>query len=190
MAVERYDQRRATEATEANAIGTEYSRLNLLAPEIAAGARGLMTRYARLRIEFYTSRDATAPERNDRDTAALQEQMLGVVYKAASVQPNSISPLIVSGMNSVVDAQGFALAAWKNRLPFEVWLLLLAAALGASILIGLDSGQRAARITWAIPQSFSIAFQLIADIDSPRHGMVVIEPQNLVAFVNATDLLR
>ena len=39
MAVERYDQRRATEATEANAIGTEYSRLDLLPPEVAPAAR-------------------------------------------------------------------------------------------------------------------------------------------------------
>ena len=101
-----------------------------------------MMMYARLRIEFYTSRDEADLTRNDRDTAMLQEQILGVAYKVASGQPNSVSPLIVSGMNSVVDAQGFALAAWKNWLPFEVWLLLLASALGASILYWIGFGHK------------------------------------------------
>src|SRR3974390_2687355 len=39
MAVTRYDQRKNLEEAEANAIGTEYLRIDLLSPEDAARAR-------------------------------------------------------------------------------------------------------------------------------------------------------
>jgi hypothetical protein len=53
MAVGRYDQRKVYEEAEANAIGTEYLRLDLLPPESAAAARALLRAYANERIAFY-----------------------------------------------------------------------------------------------------------------------------------------
>ena len=45
MAVSRYDQRKNLEEAEANAIGTEFARADLLPESAIHGARGLLKRY-------------------------------------------------------------------------------------------------------------------------------------------------
>src|SRR5438477_1570999 len=57
MAISRYDQRKNYEEAEANAIGTEYARADLLPARDAARVRQLLKTYLDERILFYTSRD-------------------------------------------------------------------------------------------------------------------------------------
>ena len=52
MAVTRYDQRKNYEEAEANAIGTEYVRANLMPAEHAARVRDLLKRYLDRRMAF------------------------------------------------------------------------------------------------------------------------------------------
>jgi hypothetical protein len=62
MAISRYDQRKNYEEAEANAIGTEYLRADLLPAADAAKVRTLLRSYLHQRILFYTTREyATAP---------------------------------------------------------------------------------------------------------------------------------
>ena len=53
MAVSRYDQRKNYEEAEANAIGTEYVRADLLPVDDAAKVRELLRTYVNQRILFY-----------------------------------------------------------------------------------------------------------------------------------------
>ena len=57
MAVTRYDQRKNYEEAEANAIGTEFLRADLLPVEDAANVRELLKRYLGQRVLFYEDRD-------------------------------------------------------------------------------------------------------------------------------------
>jgi hypothetical protein len=57
MAITRYDQRKNLEEEEANAIGTEYVRADLLPAADAAKARALLLKYLDQRILFYETRD-------------------------------------------------------------------------------------------------------------------------------------
>ena len=50
MAIGRYDQRKLYEEAEANAIGTEYVRADLLAPDEASKVRELLRKYTDLRV--------------------------------------------------------------------------------------------------------------------------------------------
>ena len=56
MASSRYDQRKNLEETEANAIGTEILRADLLPPADAAKVRQLLGAYLDQRILFYINR--------------------------------------------------------------------------------------------------------------------------------------
>ena len=58
MAISRYDQRKSLEEAEANAIGTEYVRADLLPAADAARARTLLSKYLDQRILFYKTREA------------------------------------------------------------------------------------------------------------------------------------
>ena len=64
MATGRYDQRNNLEEAEANAIGTEYVRADLLSPADAASVRTHLVDYLNLRILYYITRDATRQPQN------------------------------------------------------------------------------------------------------------------------------
>src|SRR5271169_3433781 len=57
MAISRYDQRKNYEEAEANAIGTEYVRADLLPAADAAKVRVLLRGYLDQRVLFYKTRD-------------------------------------------------------------------------------------------------------------------------------------
>src|SRR3979411_94192 len=71
MATSRYDQRKNLEEAEANAIGTQYVRADLLAPADAAKMRALMRNYLDQRILFYTTRDEQQLKQINARTAQL-----------------------------------------------------------------------------------------------------------------------
>src|SRR5258706_1978021 len=135
MAINRYEQRKNYEEAEANAIGTEYVRTDLFPAADAARVRELLTNYLDQRVLFYTTRDRKQLERINTDTAELQNQMWSVVQARAVAQPTPVLALAVSGMNDVLNSQGYAQAAWWNRIPLEAWHLLAAIAIGCSLLI-------------------------------------------------------
>src|SRR6202021_2983974 len=79
MAISRYDQRKSYEEAEANAIGTEYLRVDMLPADKASTARALLRAYTEQRILFYTTRTAEAMAQVDTDTARLQRQLWSAV---------------------------------------------------------------------------------------------------------------
>ena len=181
MAVSRYDQRKNYEEAEANAIGTEYVRADLLPAEDAAKIRELLRRYTDRRISFYLARDQHEIEQIDAATAKLQTELWSAVSHAATSQPTPVVALAVSGMNDVLNSQGYTQAAWWNRIPIEAWGLLGLIAISCNLLLGYGERRTSVFTLLVLPLVVSISFFLIADIDSPRGGVIHILPQNLIA---------
>lgn len=182
MAVSRYDQRKNYEEEEANAIGTEYVRADLLPSDDAAKVRQLLQQYLDQRLLFYTTHDANQLAAVDAETAKLQAQMWTVVQAVARTQQTPTVALAVSGMNDVLNRQGYTQAAWWNRIPVGAWGLMVILALCCSVLIGYGAHRKAALLYSILPFLVSIAFFLIADIDSPRRGVIRVIPHNLISL--------
>src|SRR5277367_4633619 len=117
MAVSRYDQRKNLEEQEANAIGTEYVRVDVLPPADAAKVRVLLKTYLDQRILYYASRDERPIPQINAETLRLQNLLWAAVIVPVKAQPSPLTSLVVSGMNDVLNAQGYAQAAWWNRIP-------------------------------------------------------------------------
>jgi hypothetical protein len=182
MAVSRYDQRKNYEEAEANAIGTEYVRADLLPAADSERLRELLRKYLEQRILFYTTRDEHRLKQIDADTAKLQSDLWSVAQSAASAQPTPVTALAVSGMNDVLNSQGYTQAAWWNRIPIGAWALMGAIAICCNLLFGYHARKPGALLFLVLPLTVSIAFFLIADIDSPRGGVIRVLPQNLVSL--------
>ena len=180
MAVSRYDQRKNYEEAEANAIGTEYVRADLLPAADAAIVRELLRQYLDQRVLFYTTRDGRQLRRIDADTTQLQNELWSTVRAAAAAQPTPLMSLAISGMNDVLNSQGYTQAAWWNRIPSAAWGLMAAIAVFCNLLHGYHARTRDALLFLVLPLSVSISFFLIADIDSPRGGLIRVLPQNLL----------
>jgi hypothetical protein len=188
MAVTRYDQRKNYEEAEANAIGTEYARASLLPEADAARVRELLKRYLDQRVLFYTSNDARQLEQINAATMRLQTDLWAAVQAPAVAQPTPLMLLVIAGMNDVLNSQGYTQAAWWNRIPMAAWALMALIAIAGNLLVGfkalpmLEKGIRPALLQVLLPLIIAIAFFLIADMDSPRRGVIRVIPQNLLSL--------
>jgi hypothetical protein len=186
MAISRYDQRKNYEEAEANAIGTEYVRADLLPAADAARVRTLLNDYLDQRVLFYQTRDEVALRQINDATARLQTDLWSAVQAPAAARPTPVLALTVSGMNDVLNSQGYTQAAWWNRIPVAAWVLMAAIAICANLIFGYGARvKRGAMHMLILPLVLSIAFFLIADIDSPRRGVIRVNPQNLVSLVQS-----
>ena len=84
MAVTRYDQRNNYEEAEANAIGTEYVRADLLPAESAARVRELLKKYLDQRISFYLTHDRHRIGQADADTEKLKAGLWSSILPPAN----------------------------------------------------------------------------------------------------------
>lgn len=187
MALERYDQRKHYEEEEANAVGTEYLRLDFLPEADAAAARLLLKSYLDQRILFYISRDQDRLRQVNDHTALVQQQLWTAVRAPAAAQPNPNLALVVSGMNDVLNTAGYTQAAWWNRIPAAAWILLILIAVICNLMLGYSGGHaRSQRFQIVLlPFIVSVALFLVADIDSSRGGMIRVKPQNLLSLADS-----
>jgi hypothetical protein len=185
MATTRYDMRKTLEEEEANAIGTEYARLDFLPAQDSARLHVLLRQYTGLRIRFYTTRDQTELQRIYAETSKIQSQLWTTVAGAAKSQASPLTALASSGMNDVLNAQGYTQAAWWNRIPIAAWTLMLLIAVLSNVLLGYGMHGKVTVLSMILPLTVSISFFLIADIDSPRGGLIRVQPQNLYVLAES-----
>src|SRR6516164_9534401 len=188
MAVSRYDQRKNYEEAEANAIGTEYARADLLPTDDGTKVRELLRQYVNQRISFYHG-DAPQISEAASEAQKLQAELWSRVVQAAAARSTPVVALAVSGMNDVLNSQGYTQAAWWNRIPIAAWGLMVAIAICCNLLIGygaLHAEAKSVRLI-VLPLVVSISFLLIADIDSPRSGIIHVNPQNLLSLAQSMN---
>jgi len=184
LAISRYDQRKNLEEAEANAIGTEYIRADFLSPAEAANVRVLLKNYLDQRVLFYGTRDDRHLRQINADTARLQADLWTAVRPATEAKPTPVAALVVSGMNDVLNSQGYTQAAWWNRIPSAAWGLMVVIAICCNLLVGYGAHRAETKsiLLLVLPLIVSISFFLIADIDSPRGGVVRVRAQNLTSL--------
>jgi hypothetical protein len=185
MATERYDQRKNCEEAEANAIGTEYVRADLLPAADAARVRALLVDYLDQRLLFYETYNGDALRRiNDTTVQAETNLWSAVLAPNITREATPLHALVVSGMNDVLNSQGYTQAAWRNRIPTAAWVLMVMIAICGNVMFGYGAryAKAGAIHVLVLPLVLSIAFFLIADIDSPRRGVIRVSPENLTSL--------
>jgi len=185
MAIYRYDQRKNYEEEEANAIGTEYLRAELLPAVDIKRTKDLLRQYLDQRILFYEEQQEEHLPRINARTRELQRELWSVVQSAAASQPSPPVTLAAAGMNDVLNSEGYSIAAWRNRIPEAAWMLMATIALCSCALLGYTAHHAHARVFAILAIILSISFYLLADIDSPRGGLVRVHPLNLMSLADS-----
>lgn len=184
MATSRYDERKHLEEEEANAIGTEFVRAQVLPTLEAARVQSDLKAYLQARISFYTAPGESDVRSADLETARLQTKLWDEVAPIGAAKRTAVDALVLSGMNDVLNSQGYTQAAWWNRIPTAAWSLMAIIGAAASFLVGYGSARSKGRYYFLaiVPFLASIAAMLIADLDSPRGGLIRVTPQNLTSL--------
>ncbi|SPB13569.1 hypothetical protein NOV72_00833 [Caballeronia novacaledonica] len=189
MAVNRYDQRKNLEEGEANAIGTEYARADLTVARMSAPMKAALVRYVRLRLADFRTRDRAELTRINRDTANAQSELWKMATQVGKDMPTPIGALVVAGMNDVLNSQDYSEAARKNRIPIGAWILMLVIALCGCAVQGYGAKGKLRRglLVLILPVTVALSLALIADIDSPRGGIIHVDPVNLARLIRALE---
>ena len=193
MAINRHDQRELFEEGEANAIGTEFLRADLLLPKAAAATKDLLLQYTDQRILFYSKQSPEKIEEIRSKTDQLQTALWNEILPTVRTQHTASIALVAAGMNDVLNSQGYVQAAWWNRIPLTAWALMAAIAICANLLVGFGARnfEKNIALFMIFPFVISVSFFLIADIDSPRGGVIRIEARNLVALkINLSQQMK
>ena len=87
-------------------------------------------------------------------------------------------------MNDVLNSKGYTQAAWWNRIPNAAWALMAVIAICCNLLIGYGAGRGRSenQVASRSAGDYLISFMLIADIDSPRGGVVRVRAENLTSL--------
>jgi hypothetical protein len=133
-------------------------------------------------VLFYTTRDQDQLDRINNETAQLQSEMWSVVQNDAKAGPTPPMALVVSGMNDVLNREGYTQAAWWNRIPTGGWIMTSVIAVCCCVLVGYGGHKRGTLVTVVLPFLVSTSFLFIADIDTPRSGIIRVVPQNLISL--------
>jgi hypothetical protein len=99
------------------------------------------------------------------NTARLQGELWSAVRAPAATQATRVVALVLSGMNDVLNSQGYTQAAWWDRIPLAAWGMMGAIAICANLLVGYGARQaKAERIQrLVLPLVVSISFFLIPE---------------------------
>jgi hypothetical protein len=138
-----------------------------------------MKSYVDQRILFYETRSDHELRQINARTAELQAEMWSAASTSVEALPSPMATFVLGGMNEVLNSQGYTQAAWWNRIPIAAWILLITISIFCNLLIGYDAPERRALFLLILPIALSISLYLIADIDSPRRGIILVQPQNL-----------
>jgi len=198
LSATRYELRKTVIVTEATAIQSVHSDLDFLAQPSRSQAQGLLQAYLILRIGFLT----VGNDPNREEQAAERSRTLhGALWAIATNPANYIQhdPQIRGSQYStftrdLLDLNRVAREreqARTRRVPEAVIFMLLAFAIGSSLILSYMSGASGHpdRLpTYAVMALICLVIYLIVDFDRPRRGLMHIDPaplqQLLPAFRN------
>jgi len=112
----------------------------MLSPDDTVKLRKLIGGYLGQRISFYEARD-----REELGQIYDQTEQLEADLSSALRASESPVPLIVTGVNDMLNSCSSAESAWSNRIYFEAWALMAAIALCGNALIGYGARKFSSR---------------------------------------------
>ena len=189
--IDRFNSRRTLIAEEANAIGTAYLRLDLLADEDRTALRQQFRSYLDSRLEVYRKLpdlDAALAElaRSSGLQSSIWTHSLAGVRRP-DAHPNA-AMLLIPALNQMFDITTTRTMAARIHPPIVVYGLLFLLGLGCAVLAGhAMAGMK--DWSWLHALAFALAVALavyvILEVEYPRRGFI-----RLSAFDQALVELR
>jgi hypothetical protein len=176
QATPRHAERRVLFVDEANAIGTTYLRAGTLPQPYRNQAQQLLRKYVDERLEF-----DSAGLNQSRATRALirarqiQEQLWQGLIEVNKQGPSVATVAYMNSLNELIDLDEKRIAALENRIPASAWLLIYCASTVAAFTRGLSLVRRFWITLVIVPLTIGLAVALIADLDTPRSGLIQID---------------
>jgi hypothetical protein len=186
LAVDRYQNRRATLVEESNAIGTTYLRAQLIAEPQRSESLALLRRYATLALRItHEVPNSDAMRRTTAEEDVVQRRLWQLAGEAIAAEPVASAPrLYVDSLNSTIDMQSTRLSALANRVPSAVLAVEL---IGAAVALGLLALHISLLGRGLLPMLVAaglVTMLLLVtfDLDRPTRGLIKVPDAPLKAL--------
>jgi hypothetical protein len=176
----RLDTRRQLIVEEANAIGTAYLRLDLLAAADQAEMRRLFREYLDSRLRVYEKLpDLRAAEQQMEHAAEIQQSIWSRAVSASRTDNTpAIAIVLLPAINQMIDVTTSRAVALETHLPALILNLLVAVALLSGFLAGYAMAKRRSR-SWLHIVVYALAvtatIYAVIDLDYPRSGLIRLD---------------
>ena len=185
MSEGRFETRRQLVVEEANAIGTTYLRAKALPEPRSSQIQELLRQYAALRAEIASMTEDTPEKIREADNRSKQLHSLIWSHAAALARenPNPVTSIFLVTLNEMIDLHSKRLDAFRNRVPFSIYLVLFFVSIIILWLVGYYFGMRRQKarflVTMVVLLVASVMW-LIMDLDQPTRGAIRASQQSLI----------
>src|SRR3954464_7217973 len=177
----RFDSRPQIVVQEANAIGSAYLSIDLLAPSAQPGLREAMRAYADSRIATYRKLpDIAAANAEVQRSHQLQSELWSRAVAALRLPDTRAGTELVvfNALNEMFNVATSRVAATLIHPPSIIYWMLVALAVAAALLAGYQTaGEK--DYDWVHKVGFAamvaLTVYVIVDIEYPRLGLVRID---------------
>jgi hypothetical protein len=176
MAVARFVERRSLLVEESVSIGTTYLRASTLPQPYRDHSRQLLREYVDTRFDLSdASRFNQAVSRAKR----LQEDLWLDASTVAQSDRTAVTAVYLNSLNETIDLHEKRVAAFENRIPQPVWLLIISVSLIAVFTRGTTLTARFWLTLILLPITIAIVVALIDDLDTPSRGLIRLDQRAL-----------
>ncbi len=190
MSISRHDQRRLALVADSNAIGDFYTCAALLKAPTRTKLQAVIRQYAQLRLDL-----ARAPlSSSDIENALakfdrMHAQMTELVGQALG-DGTPIAVSLANTLDAVTSNQASRLAAYRDRLPTSIVILLFACAIITTALIGREQGiadytDIAGTLCFIL--LITIAIYVTLDLNQPESGLIRVSQEPFQRLVASMD---
>jgi hypothetical protein len=148
--------------------------------------QGVTRQYSQLRFEVARGPATEADlERALTESDQLHREMTELVSQALS-NGTPIAVSLTNTLNALISNQASRLAAFRDRLPVSIVLLLFAGALVSVLLIGHDQGRADARDiagTLCFILLVCIAVWVTLDLNRPERGLIRVSQEPMIRLL-------
>jgi hypothetical protein len=176
LAASRFADRRSLLVEEAISMGTTYLRASVLPVENRDRSKRLLEEYvdARLHLSEAILELDTFTDILNR-SKQLQEQLWHEAEAVAQKDRSAVVAVYINSLNETIDLHEKLLAAFENRIPQPIWLLIVSISLIAVFTRGTTLTSRFWLTLILVPVTIAIVVGLIADLDTPGRGLIRLD---------------
>lgn len=189
MSLGRHEQRRAMAVADSNSIGDFYTTASLLEGPQRARLQDIIRRYARHKLALAQGPSSEEFEQTLREIQRLHADMTEVVADAVA-EGTPVAVVLANTLNAVTSSSASWLAAYRDRLPWSIVLLLLFASIAPAFLMGQQQGV-SQRPHLSGTLSFFLLVTLVTyvtlDLNQPTSGLIRVSLEPIERLVEATS---
>ena len=188
FAASRFAERRSLAVEEAVSIGTTYLRASTLPQPYRDRSKQLLREYVDARLALDDDAQKSQFDEAMSRSKHIQEELWLDAATVAQNDRNAITAVYVNSLNETIDLDARRVAAFEYHVAPPIWILIIFVSLIAGFTRGTTMTSRFWLSLILIPVTIAIVVALIADLDTPNHGLIRLDQrpfQRLKAEIGA-----